>query len=110
MQVTSEAHGETIIAKVEEARIDASSAVQFKDAMQEIGRTPGTRVILDLGEVQFLDSSGLGAVVAVMKAYAPAKTLELASLNPVVQKVFRLTRMDKVFKVYDSTEQAMEAV
>lgn len=109
MQVTTTAHGDTIVAVVHDERIDASCAVQFKDTMQAIGRTANDRVILDLTQVQFLDSSGLGAVVAVMKAYAPAKSLELAGLNPVVQKVFRLTRMDKVFKVYDSPAQALEA-
>lgn len=109
MQVTTTAHGDTIVAVVHEDRIDASSAVQFKDMMQAIGRTANSRVILDLAQVQFLDSSGLGAVVAVMKAYSPDKTLELAGLNPVVQKVFRLTRMDKVFKVYESSAQALEA-
>jgi len=109
MQVTTTPHGDTIVAVIHEERIDASSAVQFKDTMQAIGRTAPARVILDLTEVQFLDSSGLGAVVAVMKAYGPNKRLELAGLNPVVQKVFRLTRMDKVFKVYDSSAQAVEA-
>ncbi|WP_424967104.1 MULTISPECIES: STAS domain-containing protein [unclassified Dinoroseobacter] len=109
MQITTHAHDDVVVAEVHEERIDASSAVQFKDVMQEIGRGDGSRVILDLTQVQFLDSSGLGAVVAVMKAFAPNKTLELAGLSPVVEKVFRLTRMDKVFKIYNSPEQALEA-
>lgn len=110
MQVVTHSHGDTVVASVKESRIDAASAVKFKDAMQAIGRGPGDRVILDLASVEFLDSSGLGAVVAVMKAYAPSKTLELAGLGPVVEKVFRLTRMDKVFRIHDSVPSALEAV
>ena len=51
-------------------------------------------------QVAFLDSSGLGAVVAAMKALGPDRPLELAGLTPTVQKVFRLTRMDSVFKIH----------
>ncbi len=59
-----------------------------------------TRVVLDLSSVGFLDSSGLGAVVAVMKALGPVRRLELSGLTPTVEKVFRLTRMDSVFIIH----------
>jgi anti-sigma B factor antagonist len=59
-------------------------------------------VILDLAQVDFLDSSGLGAVVAVMKVLGPTRKLELAGLTPTVEKVFRLTRMDQVFTIHAS--------
>lgn len=60
---------------------------------------PSDRAILDLSGVAFLDSSGLGAVVAVMKMMAPDRPLELSGLTPTVDKVFRLTRMDSVFTI-----------
>ncbi len=101
MKLTSELQADILIIKVLEGRIDASSAIQFKDRMRELTQTPSPRVALDLSQVGFIDSSGLGAVVAVLKALGPARKLELAGLTPTVQKVFRLTRMDSVFTIHD---------
>ena len=65
-------------------------------------------VILDLSRVDFIDSSGLGAIVAVMKFLAPARKLELAALTPNVERVFHLTRMDSVFPIHAAAPSAGE--
>lgn len=100
MEITCEQIGDALVARVLAARIDAAVAIRFKDVMREVLQTPAPRVLLDLSRVDFLDSSGLGAVVAVMKLAGPARSLELAGLTPTVQKVFRLTRMDQVFTIH----------
>jgi hypothetical protein len=51
----------------------------------------------DMSEVEFLDSSGLGAVVAARKLLGMDQHLALAGLQPAVEKVLRLTHMDRVF-------------
>lgn len=101
MNLATELQGDILVIRVMEDRIDAASAIQFKDRMRELAQTPSQRVVLDLSRVAFLDSSGLGAVVAVLKALGPQRKLELASLTPNVQKVFRLTRMEQVFTIHD---------
>lgn len=101
MELTLESRGEALLARVEDSRIDALAAISFKDAMMAAATEPEPRVVLDLSKVQFVDSSGLGAIVAVLKYYAPDKTLELACLNPMVAKVFTLTRLDQVFRIHD---------
>jgi len=68
--------------------------------MREVLSDPATQVVLDLSRVDFLDSSGLGAVVAMMKMAGPGRRVELAGLTPTVEKVFRLTRMDRVFTIH----------
>lgn len=98
--------GARVIA-VSESRIDAAGAIQFKDRMRELTDDGPARVILDLSGVDFLDSSGLGAVVAAMKQAGANKKLELAGLTPTVAKVFRLTRMDGVFTIHASVEAAL---
>ncbi|MDB5663957.1 STAS domain-containing protein [Cypionkella sp.] len=101
MQLLAEQRGEVIVVQALGDRIDAAGAIQFKDRMRELTQLPSLRVILDLSRVAFLDSSGLGAVVAVMKALGPERKLELSGLTPTVQKVFRLTRMDSIFIIHD---------
>jgi anti-sigma B factor antagonist len=101
MQLTTMLHPNGLLVRVEEGRIDAASAIRFKDTMREIVEGTVGRVILDLGQVQFLDSSGLGAVVSVMKILAPARSLELARVTPTVARVLQLTRMDRVMRIHD---------
>lgn len=106
MNLYAEAEAGALKVLVGEERIDAAVAIQFKDRMREIALQPSERVVLDLSRVTFIDSSGLGAIVAVMKALAPARRLELLGLTPNVAKVFRLTRMDSVFTIHPAPGSA----
>lgn len=100
MDLATEMQGDMLLVRVAEARLDAAIAIQFKEAMRGLAAEGPPRVVLDLGRVGFLDSSGLGAVVAVMKALGPGRQLELAALTPAVARVFRLTRMDTIFTIH----------
>ncbi|MFN3825181.1 MAG: STAS domain-containing protein [Pseudorhodobacter sp.] len=99
MELVTEKSGDLLRVTVQESRIDAASAIQFKERMREVTETSSGRVLLDLSQVLFLDSSGLGAVVAVRKHLGEDRPLDLAGLTPAVQKVFRLTRMDTIFTI-----------
>lgn len=101
MQVTLGRAGEALVISVMESRLDAAVAITFKDLVRDLTTTAGSPVILDLSRVEFLDSSGLGAVVGVMKQLGPERPLEIAGLTPSVRKLFRLTRMDTVFRIHD---------
>ena len=106
----SEEIGDVLVVTVLDARIDAAVAVRFKNRMMELTEAPSERVILNLSHVEFLDSSGLGAVVGSMKQLGRARKLDLAGLNPTVEKVFRITRMDRVFRIFATTEMALEDI
>ncbi|MCT8158462.1 STAS domain-containing protein [Pseudoruegeria sp. SHC-113] len=109
MHLSSQDVGDVRVVALEESRLDSAGALEFKEQMRSIGSGGPGRVILDMAQVQFLDSSGLGALVAVMKLLAPDVKLEVAALAPAVAQVFKLTRMDSVFKVHDSAEAAAAA-
>jgi anti-sigma B factor antagonist len=107
MQLTSHPHAQALAIRVLEDRIDAASALQFKERMRELTQGGGQRVVLDLAQVKFLDSSGLGAIVAVKKLLGPDRQFELSGLTPTVEKVFRLTRMDSIFTIHPSQDAAL---
>ena len=100
MDLHSTTHGTFKSITVNAERIDASVAIQFKDAMRAASDGGPDHVILDLGKVKFIDSSGLGAIVAAMKHMGKDRKLDLAALTPDVEKVFHLTRMDTVFTIH----------
>ncbi len=110
MSLTSNVSGNARIVTVNAERIDAAMAIQFKEDMRTETEGAPDRVILDLSSVTFIDSSGLGAIVASMKQLDSNRRLDLAGLTPVVQKVFRLTRMDTVFKLFETLDDAKAAV
>lgn len=91
---------------VNASRIDAACAIRFKEDMRSETADGPDRVILDLSSVEFIDSSGLGAIVAAMKQMGAGRRLDLAGLTPVVDKVFRLTRMDTVFRLFPTPDAA----
>ena len=102
---SSKLNGVQVIS-VKADRIDSAAAIRFKDAVRAAVDDTTSRVLLDLGQVTFVDSSGLGAIVAVMKFLGPERKLDLAGLTPDVDKVFRLTRMDTVFGIYGDVDSA----
>ena len=106
MQIVEQVEGPALVLHVDANRIDAAAAIAFKDAVMARAEGFTGRVILNLDRVSFVDSSGLGAIVGAMKQLAPDGVLELAGLTPGVAKVFRLTRMDTVFRIHASIEQA----
>ncbi|MGB5558325.1 MAG: STAS domain-containing protein [Paracoccaceae bacterium] len=107
MQLTAEQFPDATLITVLESRIDAASAIAFKDQMRDLTDDGPERVVLDLAGVDFVDSSGLGAIVATMKLLGPERRLEIAALSPTVEKVFRLTRMDSVFTIHESAKMAV---
>ena len=109
MELKAELSGDVLVISPLHDRIDAAGAIQFKDRMREITQTMTARVVLDLSRVNFLDSSGLGAVVAVMKLLGKERPLELAGLTAPVSKVFRLTRMDSIFTIHGQVPDSLKA-
>ncbi len=107
MNLTAKLINDAMLVTVNEARIDAAVAVHFKDKMRELTEDGPSRVVLDMAQVSFLDSSGLGAVVGAMKQMGPKRSLEIAGLSTTVTKVFKLTRMDSVFTIYPTAEDGI---
>ncbi|MES2142768.1 MAG: STAS domain-containing protein [Pseudomonadota bacterium] len=99
-----------LVIHVLEDRIDAAGAIQFKEKMRGLVNGPSPIVILDLSQVAFLDSSGLGAVVSVLKMMGPDRKLQLSGLTPTVEKVFRLTRMDTIFTIHRTLPEEVRHV
>ena len=106
MNLESKDDGDLQVVTVVEDRIDAAAAIRFKDRMRVLTASGTPHVVLDLSAVEFIDSSGLGAIVAAMKQLGGTRRLDLAGLTPTVDRVFRLTRMDSVFTIHDSLADA----
>lgn len=102
--------GEITHVELEDSRLDAAQAIRFKEKIRKIVDDGADYILLDMGQVQFMDSSGLGALVSVLKYMGAEKRFEIASLSQMVEKVFKLTRMDEVFCVHNSAQDAFDSL
>ena len=90
------------VVKVPGARLDAACAETFKNDLKEIIDQGNARLLLDFSDVQFMDSSGLGAMVGCLKYMGSSGVIEIKNASTTITKVLKLTRMNKVFTVRES--------
>ncbi len=107
MELKTETVNGALVATVAAERIDAACAVQFKDQVRAIMDGAPDLIVLNMGEVDFVDSSGLGAIVAAMKLADANQKMVLTSLTPTVQRLFSLTRLDSVFAIFAAPADAI---
>ena len=68
-------------------------------------------VVLDLENINYLDSTGLGELVGYLGRFQDSgKRLRLVKPNQTVVKLLQLTRLDEVFKIYPDEESALEGM
>lgn len=108
MNLTYTQHDTVGVVHIADTRLDASIAIQFKETFRTL-TAEGGDVILDLSDVEFLDSSGLGAIVAVYKALGTGRHMALAGLQAPVEKVMTLTRMNAVFAIFPTLDSGLAA-
>jgi anti-sigma B factor antagonist len=89
-------------------RLDLMSAGALKQRLNEVVADGGVRLVIDLVDVSFIDSSGLGALIGGLKAARLAGgDLRIARANEQARVVFELTRLDRVLPLYASVEEAL---
>jgi len=108
MDLQKRHEGPYVVLTVSNDRIDAANAVHLKDAFSNAIAAEKGLIIMDLEAVSFMDSSGLGAMVASMKLLEDGRKLALCGLSPAVEKVFKLTRMFSVFDIHTDLASAVE--
>lgn len=89
-------------------RLDITSAWTFRLKLQECISKKSPHVIVNLSSVNFIDSSGLTALVAGMRdADKEGGSFRLCKIHPEAKLVFEVTMMDSVFDIYDTEEDAL---
>ena len=92
-------------------QLDMETGPQLDDFLEQVTAGGGTRVVLDLSGVSFLDSSGLGLLVEWFKELQTRDgRLCVAAVQELVAYVLRVSAVDQVVEVYDSVEAAEAAM
>ncbi|PLX94459.1 MAG: anti-anti-sigma factor [Desulfuromonas sp.] len=108
MNLRVEERGEAMLIEVGEERLDAHNSSDLKSQMLNLFEENRTNLLVDLKEVRFVDSSGLGALVSGFKnASARNGNLKLCGLQPQVKSMFELTRLHRVFEIFPGVDEAL---
>ena len=90
--------------------LDMATSPRLLAGLQRVVDAGDRQVVVDLGEVGFLDSSALGALVLTFKNLRDAGgCLRLAAVQPAVRSVLSITSIDRAIDVHDSVEAAEDA-
>ena len=88
-------------------RLGASVAGVFRQNVVTLIEQGHYRLLLDFSQVDFIDSSCLGALVSLLKLLNNRGDLLLCGLNENIQGMFRITRMDRVFHIGTDRQQML---
>lgn len=91
--------------------VDVATAVTVRDALDRVIAAGHHRVVMDLNEVRFLDSTGLGVMVGRLKAVRDlGGDMHLVCTSPRIARVMSITGLDEVFTLHGTTEEAVAAL
>ncbi|NDV19270.1 anti-sigma factor antagonist [Pseudodesulfovibrio sp. JC047] len=97
-----------VVVLILQGRFDATAALPVKNRIRSLMDEESRYFVVDLGKVSFIDSSGLGALVAALRHVTNSDgDLRLANMTDKIQQVFSLIRLDKVFNVYPDVASAV---
>jgi len=92
-------------------RFDSLTAPAMKSEMAGLIEQGKRRLVINLSKLDFIDSAGLGALVACLRrAVECGGELRLADVPAICRSIFELTRMDRVFDISQSEAAAVESL
>jgi len=108
MKVTVESQPSGAVVVRLSGRLDLVSAGEVKQSISQTVGKGQKRLVVDLGDVQFIDSSGLGALIGGLKTARQAGgDLRIARPGQQAVIILQLTTLDRVLRPYTSVEEAL---
>jgi anti-anti-sigma factor len=107
-RIFSTPDGTTIVVFSPTGRLDITTAWQFRTKIQDCIAKQSNHIVVNLRQVNFIDSSGLTSLVAGMRDADKARgSFKLCNVHPEAKLVFEVTMMDSVFEIFESEEEAL---
>jgi len=89
--------------------IDLYTAGRLREALDALDLAQVRRLVVDLGEVAFIDSTGLGVLVAAARRLPVGAPFVLVCRTEKVREVLLMTGLDRIFTIYGTRHEAIEA-
>jgi len=90
--------------------LDVSKQMSLKADLAKISSDSDNDLVLNFTDVNFIDSSCLGALVSLTKEVRNCKgDIKISNVNDDVRSIFQITRLDKIFEIFDDVDSAVES-
>ncbi|MBE7439743.1 MAG: STAS domain-containing protein [Spirochaetales bacterium] len=107
--ISSESRNSTLILRINEPRVDMVVARKFREGLTGFLKDKPQRIVLDLKQTEYFDSSALGALVAFMKdVKAYGGELVLCNLSRSLLTLLKLSKLDMLFTISDDLEKSIK--
>lgn len=108
MEIDVEAVDGITVVSPQGPRLDAATAPRFKSHMVDLITGGTTRIILDLSRVDFMDSTGLGSIMSIMKTLGGIGEIVLCGISEKLKKLFSITKLDRgIFRIFANRAEAL---
>lgn len=109
MELKLEQVGDVTVAQVCAETLSANNVQDFKSEMAKILK-PGSKVVLDMGKVKFVDSSGIGGFLSCVNNLSSSDSqLKLCNVTIQVRNLFELVRVHRFLNVFNTSEEAVRS-
>lgn len=99
--------GDPLVARIVGESLETDNVAAFRMAIAPILER-SRRIVLDLSQVSFMDSTGLGSMLSCLRAVKGKDgSLKLSNLTPEVRQLFEMVLMDRVFEIYPTSDDAV---
>lgn len=89
-------------------RIDASNSIELKDMISDTVAKGIFKIVIDMSKTNFIDSSGLGAIVSKISVCKNNNgDVRLVLLSDRVLEILEITHLNKIFKIYKTVDDAI---
>ena len=110
MKLNTEEKNNVFIISLRDKRLDSRNAVEFKNLLLKlINEEKKKRILIDMNEIDFIDSAGLGAIVSALKNIGKNGDLKIVNPRAQVKDMFELTRLNLVFNIFDNLEASLNS-
>ena len=110
MDIKTEVTDGVSVLFIREDRLDANNSEELKVELHRLFDSGTKNLVLDLKEIHFIDSSGLGVLVSGYKnASTVHGSLKLSNLQSQVKSMFELTRLHRVFDIFATIDDALQS-
>jgi len=106
MDVVQKKQGKALILSVS-GRLDAVTSPLFEDRLVRLIEGEEGNIILDLGQLDYLSSAGLRAILSVAKKIPRSEQMIVCNLSGMIREVFSISGFDGIFPIADSIEEAL---
>lgn len=109
MEIESKKVDNILILKPLCKSIDAATYKELKDQVIELINQGNVSIILNFTHVDFIDSSGLGAIISILKVIAKKGKLIVCEIKDPVLSIFSITRFDRIIRYYKNENEAIQS-